>query len=167
MSPQCLPPSFSLIQPRFREQMSFQDSQDGHHGGHLGYWNGTNLALLNLHATPMPPMVWAKSDIAFGADMVWRFSRWPACNSESQCCSDASHQVYVQSDLRFGSGCSMNIFKMVERRPSWISEWYDFSNSKSSCSLNAPHQVWAQSDRVRERMWFQDFQDGRPGGRLG
>ena len=25
------------------------------HGGHLGYWNGTILALLNLHVPPMPP----------------------------------------------------------------------------------------------------------------
>ena len=35
--------------------MSFQDFHAGHHGSNLGYWNGTNLAILNLHVTPMPP----------------------------------------------------------------------------------------------------------------
>ena len=50
--------------------MSFQDFQAGHHGGHLGYWNRTHLAIvnlhvirngmiltiLNLHVAPMPPL---------------------------------------------------------------------------------------------------------------
>ena len=30
--------------------MWFEDFQDGCHGGHLGYQNGTILAILNLHA---------------------------------------------------------------------------------------------------------------------
>ena len=34
--------------------MWFEDFQDGCHGGHLGYQNGTILAILNLHAAPMP-----------------------------------------------------------------------------------------------------------------
>ena len=34
--------------------MWFEDFQDGHHGGHLGYWNRMSLAILNLHAAPMP-----------------------------------------------------------------------------------------------------------------
>ena len=55
MSPQCLPPSFSLIRLTVPEQISFQDFQAGHHGGNLGYWNGTNLAILNLHGSPNPP----------------------------------------------------------------------------------------------------------------
>ena len=34
----------------------FQDGrQDGHHGGNLGYRNGTILAILNLHVATMPP----------------------------------------------------------------------------------------------------------------
>ena len=53
MSPQCLPPSFSLIRLTLPEQMSFQDFQAGHH---LGSWNETNLAILNLHVIPcLPP----------------------------------------------------------------------------------------------------------------
>ena len=35
--------------------MLFDEFQDGHHGGHLGYWNGTILAILNLHVATMPP----------------------------------------------------------------------------------------------------------------
>ena len=51
--------------------MLFQDFQAGHHGGHLGYWNGTSLAILNLHVTPKPP---TKFEInltyCLGADLV-------------------------------------------------------------------------------------------------
>ena len=37
------------------EKMSFEEFQDGPHGGHLGYRNGTILAILNLYVAPMPP----------------------------------------------------------------------------------------------------------------
>ena len=36
--------------------MWFEEFQDGHHGGHLGNWNRTILAILNFHNTPMPPI---------------------------------------------------------------------------------------------------------------
>ena len=36
--------------------MWFEEFQDGRHGGHLGYWNRTILAILNLHNTPIPPL---------------------------------------------------------------------------------------------------------------
>ena len=34
--------------------MSFEEFQDGHHGGHLGYGNRMILAILNLYVAPMP-----------------------------------------------------------------------------------------------------------------
>ena len=37
------------------EEMSFEEFQDGRPGGHLGYRNGMNLAILNLCVTVMPP----------------------------------------------------------------------------------------------------------------
>ena len=45
-----IPPSFSLIRLTVWEEMSFED-----HGSHLGYRNGTILAIQNLHAATMPP----------------------------------------------------------------------------------------------------------------
>ena len=39
-----------------REEMSFEEFQNGHHGGHLGYQIGTILAILNLYITVMPPI---------------------------------------------------------------------------------------------------------------
>ena len=36
-------------------EMSFEEFQDGRHGGHLGYRNGTILAILNFHVATMPP----------------------------------------------------------------------------------------------------------------
>ena len=46
--------------------MSFEGFQDGHRGGHLGYQNGTILAILNLCVTVMSPIVLAQSDLRFG-----------------------------------------------------------------------------------------------------
>ena len=58
-------------------------------------------------------------------DVVWRISRWPPwrpswiseqnefSNSESLCCSDASHQVSAPFDLRFGKRCRLKNFKMA------------------------------------------------------
>ena len=37
-------------------EMWFEECQDGCHGGYLGYWNRTILAILNFHNTPMPPI---------------------------------------------------------------------------------------------------------------
>ena len=56
MSPKCLPQSLGSIQLTVPEHMWFEYFQDGHHGGHLGYWNGTILAIQNLYVAPMPPI---------------------------------------------------------------------------------------------------------------
>ena len=41
--------------------------KDGHHGDHLGYWNGRILAILNLHVPNAYHQVWAQSGLAFGS----------------------------------------------------------------------------------------------------
>ena len=55
MSLRCLPSSFGSIGPTVYKEMSFEEFQDGHHGSHLGYQNGTILAILNLYNAPMSP----------------------------------------------------------------------------------------------------------------
>ena len=51
-------------------------------------------------------------------------------NSESLCCSDASHQVSAQSDLRFGWRCHLKIFKIADIaailfiRTEWFYQFY-------------------------------------------
>ena len=144
------------------EEMSFEEFQDGRHGGHLGYWNGTVLAILNIYVTSMPPIKFRLNPIyGLGGDVVWRISRWSPwqpswiiersnfSNSESLCRSDASHQVLAQSDLWFGRRCRLKNFMMATLASSWISEWNDFSNSESPCCHNASHYVSAQSN-----LWF-------------
>ena len=50
----CLPSSFGSIWLMVWEEMSFEEFQDGHHGGHLGYRNGMILSILKLHVATMP-----------------------------------------------------------------------------------------------------------------
>ena len=53
------------------EEMSFEGSQDGHRGGHLGYQNGTILAILNFCVTLMLPIkLWLNPTYSLGGDVV-------------------------------------------------------------------------------------------------
>ena len=52
-------------------EMLFEEFQDGHHGGHLGYWNGTILAILNHCVTVMLPIkFWLNPTYGLGGDVV-------------------------------------------------------------------------------------------------
>ena len=37
-------------------EMSFEEFQDGRHGGHFGYQNGMILATMYLYVAPIPPI---------------------------------------------------------------------------------------------------------------
>ena len=97
---------------RFGRRCRFEEFQDGRHGSHLECWNGINLAVLNLHVSPVPPTKFQLNQTyRSGADVVSKFSSWPPrppswiaklndfSNSESLCHSDASHQVSAQFDM--------------------------------------------------------------------
>ena len=98
----------------------------------------------------------------------WISERNDFSHSESLCCSDASHQVSAQSDLRFGRRCHLKISKMddmaaildigVERfKQFWISmSLWCLQSSFGSIR----HTVW-------EEMSFEEFQDGCRGCHLG
>ena len=48
--------------------MLFEEFQDGHH---LGYWNRTILAILNLYVAPMPVIkFWLNQTYGLGGDVV-------------------------------------------------------------------------------------------------
>ena len=108
MSLQCLPSSFDSIRSTVWDEMLFEEFQDGHHGGQLGYWNGSILAILNL--CNANHQISAQSDLWFGRRChlmnfkmaPWRLSwltEWnDFSNSESLCPCDASHQVLAQSN---------------------------------------------------------------------
>ena len=52
-------------------EMSFEEFQIGHYGGHLGYGLGTILAILNLFVTPIPPIeFWLNPTYNLGGDVV-------------------------------------------------------------------------------------------------
>ena len=53
------------------EGISFEEFQDGRHGGHLGYRNGTILAILNLCFIVMPPIKFLLNlTFSLGGDVV-------------------------------------------------------------------------------------------------
>ena len=113
--------------------------QDCHHGSHLECRNGMNLAVLNLHVSPMPLIKFQLNQTyCSGADIVSGFSSWPPwqpswilertnlailnlhviqtddfSNSNSPCGPNASHQVWAQSDVGSGSRCGFKIFKIA------------------------------------------------------
>ena len=58
--------------------VSFEEFQDGRRGSHLGRRNGTNLADLNRHVSPMPLIKFQLNPTYRSkADVVSRFSSWP------------------------------------------------------------------------------------------
>ena len=78
ITPQCLPSSLSSIRLSVRQQMWFEDFQDGCHVGHLGYHNGTILAILNLQVAQMSSTKFRLHlTYSLGADNKWRLSRRP------------------------------------------------------------------------------------------
>ena len=65
------PTKFMFIQLTVREQTWFEDFQDGHRGGHLGYRNGMILAILKLYVAPMPPIKFQLNPAyGFGGEVV-------------------------------------------------------------------------------------------------
>ena len=53
------------------EEMSFDEFQDGSHGGRLGYRNGMILSILNLCVTVMPPIKFQLNQTYFlGGDVI-------------------------------------------------------------------------------------------------
>ena len=53
------------------EEMSFEEFKDSCRGGHLGYLNGTILAILNLCVAPMPPIkFWLNPTYVLGGDGI-------------------------------------------------------------------------------------------------
>ena len=76
-SSRCFLPSFKSIGLLVQEKKRKIDCQDGCHGGHLGFWIGTILAIFHLQVTSMFPtkfqVIWD-----FGSEEAKnRFSKWP------------------------------------------------------------------------------------------
>ena len=102
MSPKCLPPSFCFLRPAIREQMRFEDFQDGHLGDNLRYRNEMILAILNLYVALMPPIKFGlNTHFGMGDNVVLKILKRPSwmlewnkfSSSESLCLPNASHQV--------------------------------------------------------------------------
>ena len=54
---------------KFQFNLTFEEFQDGHCGGHLGYQNETILTILNFCVTAMPPIKFQLNQ-GLGGDVV-------------------------------------------------------------------------------------------------
>ena len=73
-----LPSSCGSIRLTIWERMSFEEFQDGSHGGHVGQQNGTILMILNLYNAPMPPINFrVNQTYDLGGVVFGGISRWP------------------------------------------------------------------------------------------
>ena len=99
--------------------MSFEDFQDGHRGGRLGYRNKTILAILNFYVTLRPPttfqlnQTYGSRDVAVAILDIGMKNFLTFSNSKSPCRSNTSYQISAQSDIPFGTCCHLKIFKMA------------------------------------------------------
>ena len=128
----------------------FEEFQDDHCGGLLEYLNGTNLAVLNLHVSQMPPIKLQHYQIYRSrADVVSRFSSWSPwqpswileqnefSNSNSPCHPNASHKVWAQSYLLFGSRHVWRFSRWPPWQPNERAKlWREYRNGTILAILN-------------------------------
>ena len=167
MSLWCLTSSFGSIRLTVWEDISFEEFQDGRH---LGYQNGTILAILNLYVARMPPIKFRLSvweEMPFGEFQDSRLAAILDVGMERFLQFWISMPLWFLP-LSFGS-ILLTVWEVVwriSRRPSQIWEWNYFSNSESLCHCDASHRVSAQSDlRFGRRCRFKNFK--MAGGHLG
>ena len=123
--------------------------QAGHYGGHLGYLNGTNLAILNLHVNPMPPTkVGLNPTYRSGADMIWRFSKLATLEAILDITTELFWQFWISMLLwclpSSFSSIQLTVWEMLfeDFQDGWHGSQLeyqnnDFSNSKLPCGPNA------------------------------
>ena len=103
-------------------------------GDHLGYRNGTILAIMNLYVAQVPPMKFQPNQTyGLGADVIWRISKWsplrPSLISET-ILAILNFLVATTPPVKFRlnltCGLGGEIIWRISRWPSLISERNDF-----------------------------------------
>ena len=168
MSFQCFPSSFRPIQLTVWEEMSFEEFKYGCHGGHLGYQNGTILAILNLYVAPMRPIKFGSIGPTVWEEMSFEQFLEPGGHlgyrngtilAILNLCVTLMLSIKFWLNPTYGLG---GVVWRISRWPPWwpsrISERNDFSNSESLCHCDASHQILAQSDlRFGRRCRLKNF----------
>ena len=162
MSSRYLPSGFSSIQLSVLGKMSFKEFQDGRH---LGYRNGTNLAILNLHVAPIPPIKYQLNPTFCSGDVL-RISRWPP-SLDIQ--TERIEQFWISMSLRYLPSSFSSIWLSV--REMSLKEFQDdypfgYRDGTDLAVLNLHvarylppsfSPIWLS---IREEMSFKEFQEG-------
>ena len=130
-----IPPIKSGFNPHYGlGGVLFKESQYNRSGTHFVCQNGTNLAVLNLHVSPLPPTKFQLNPIYRSkADVVSRFSSWPqwrpSCILEQKLAILNLHvtplpptKFGLNSTYRSGAKVVWRFSNWPPWRPSWISE---------------------------------------------
>ena len=126
----------------------------------MSEWNKFNSS--ECPCPPMPPIKFQLDLMSFGSRCRFKILKLATLaildigterlsNSQSSCHPNASHQVWPEYDLQFGSRRSLKIFKMATVAAILDIGTGDFSNSESLCCLDTFHQISAQSDLLFAR----------------
>ena len=162
MSIQWLPSSFSSIWLFVREEISFKVFQDGRH---IGYKNGTILAILNF---PVAPILSIKCQLN-PISVKCRLNNFKMAAmghlgylNETTLAILNFHVVPIPTIrfqlIRLSVLCKMSSKEFQDgRRLSWISIRNEFSNPESPCRFDTFYQVLAQSDFPFGRCRLKNF----------
>ena len=167
---QSLLSSFSSIQLTAWEEMLLKESQNGWHGGHLGYRNWTMLAFLNLQMAQMPPTKFGLNLTGLGSRCgfkIVKMAAWAASWIAKQNDLSSSESLWIlmlpikfqfNPTYRLGGDVVGRISRWLPWLSFWISELNNCSNSESLSHSDASDRVFAQADlRFGRRCGLKNF----------
>ena len=129
------PSKFGVSWPFGSREVKKKDCQDECHDGHLGFLIGTILDIFDLQVTQMLPTKFQVNwPFGSGEEAKNRFARWPPFPIETILASSDLQITPIlptkfQVNWHFGSGeeAKNRFQRWPPWRPSWISNWNDFS----------------------------------------
>ena len=95
------------------EEMSFEEFQNGHQGGHLICQKGTNLEILNFHVSLKPPTKFQLNPTYHSGEMFF--------------------QDFQDGHLGYWNWNRTNLAILNKSPLSWTAEQKDFRKSESLC----------------------------------
>ena len=115
----------------------------------LKLFEQNDFSNLNLYVNLMPPIKFQLNPTYGFGDVISRISRYKNETILAILTLNVSPVLATNFQLNPTYHLGADVVWKFLRKPSWISEWNDFSNSESPCCSDVSHQVSAKSN-----LWF-------------